>query len=460
MKNKIIYMNLFVTGLSVCFLSGCGKMRSAPPSELPIALVILAGNHANSKKQDIHIQSKVTQVYEGFGTIRVVGIDGSPSVIRDAEGHILGCIDDETVKKSKRYYKRNKPYWEQNILMPQVKAFLPALTIPADDTEVDTLDSLRVAANELNSAEATMGKEIKKEIIIYDTGLCTSGALNFLNTDYFRFVKCGVKIQQDAEIKEEVDRFINHLYEQAEIPDLDGVMVTWYGLGNVDLPQPPLSNLDIVNLQYIWGEILRKAKAVPSQAGGSDSDYGIFVSINADSSLACEQTVTPVIFWEGVGEIVNDETSPEAEDEITSLGYENTAYEEPPKFTEEKLGFQPESAEFYSEEEAQNILRPYASNLINYPAMQVLLVGTTADPNRNGGGKELSLERAQAVKDTFVSLGVPADRIDIIGKGATSPWYKDEWASGEFDRSIAKENRAVYILPADSEMAKEMLEEN
>ena len=166
MKNKIIYMNLFVTGLSVCFLSGCGKMRSAPPSELPIALVILAGNHANSKKQDIHIQSKVTQVYEGFGTIRVVGIDGSPSVIRDAEGHILGCIDDETVKKSKRYYKRNKPYWEQNILMPQVKAFLPALTIPADDTEVDTLDSLRVAANELNSAEATMGKEIKKEIII------------------------------------------------------------------------------------------------------------------------------------------------------------------------------------------------------------------------------------------------------------------------------------------------------
>lgn len=460
MKTKIIYMNLLATGLSVCFLSGCGKIRSTPPPELPTALVILAGNHSNSKKQDMNIQSKVTQVYEGFGTIRVIGIDGSPSVIRDAEGHIPGYIDDETVKKSKRYYKSNKTYWKNNILTPQVEAFLPALTIPADDPEVDTLASLCVAANELNSMEATMGKEIKKEIIIYDTGLCTSGALNLLNTDYFRFVKCGLKIQQDAEIKEEVDRFINHLYDQAELPNLEGVTVTWYGLGNVDLPQPPLSNLDIVNLQYIWGEILRKSKAVPSQAGGSDSEYGMFVSVNADSTIACEQTVTPIIFWEGVGGIVNKETSPEAAYESTSVGYENTSYEEPPKFTEEKLGFQPESAEYYAEEEAQNILRPYASNLINYPAMQVLLVGTTADPNQNGGGKELSLERAQTVKDTLVSLGVPAGRIDIIGKGATSPWYKDEWTSGEFDRSIAKENRAVYILPADSEMAREMLAES
>lgn len=453
MKKKIICSNLLVIGLFMCCLSGCDKILSTPPSEVPTALVVLAGNHCNSKKQDMNIQLIVKQVYEGFGNIRVIVIDGKPSIIRDAEGHISGLIDDKAVKKSKSYYKKNKSYWEHNILTPQIEAFLPALDIPADDPEVDTLASLYVAANELNSMEASMGKEIKKEILIFDTGLCTSGALNFLDADYFKLVKCGVKIQQNAELKEEVERLINQLYDEAEIPDLDGVIVTWYGLGNVDSPQPPLSNLDIANLQYIWGEILQKSNAVPSQAGGSDSEYGMFVSTNANSTINCEQPVTPVIYWDEVGRNPNKETSQESE-------YDNISHEEPPKIPEEKLGFLSDSAQYRSEEEAQKVLYPYASNLINYPAMRVLLVGTTADNDRDGGGQALSLERAKTVKETLTNLGVPDNRIDIIGKGSTSPWHKDEWINGEFIESIAKENRAVFILPADSEIAKELLAED
>lgn len=454
MKKKSINFNLFlVMGLFMCFITGCGKLLSAPPTEAPTALVILPGNHGSSKKQDINARPKIKQIYSSFGNICVIGIDGCPTVVRDAEGEMTGFYDDEEIKQSKRYFKNNKTYWEHNILTPQVEVLMSALDLPADNPEVDTLASLCVAANALNLMETTMGKEIKKEIVIYDTGLCTSGALNFLNMDCFRFIKCGIKIQDNPEMKEKVDSFINKLYDNVEIPNLDGVMVTWYGLGNVDFPQPALSNLEIANLQYIWGEILRKSKAVPSQAGGTDLDYGMFVSINADGNNSNAQTVTPVIFWEGVGKNQDEE-------EPHEVNGENTFYESPPKLTEEKLGFLPESAEYRSEEEAKAVLRPYANNLINYPDMRILLVGTTADPNRNGGGKALSFKRAQTVKDTLTDFGVPANRIDIIGKGAVSPWYKDEWINGYFDEAIAKENRAVLILPSDSEMARTVLNEN
>lgn len=125
----------------------------------------------------------------------------------------------------------------------------------------------------------------------------------------------------------------------------------------------------------------------------------------------------------------------------------------------DELHFIADSSEFSSEEETQRVLFPYVNNLLNYPDMDILLVGTTADPKRNGGDVILSEARANAVKKCLVDLGVAEEHISTLGWGAKEPLYNsDEWNNDQFIESIAEANRRVIFLPYDSTLAQDLLE--
>lgn len=411
-------------------MSGCKFQDTEFLEEMPTVLVVLAGHHANSQNFDVRLKSTLQEVYSSFGNAGIIVVDGNPTLLYNEDTkEITGCYSIEISLKSQKAYNSNNVTWTNQYLIPQVDFFQEKFEASiADDSEVDTLKALQIAVEALNTIEASMGTEVKKEILILDTGLCTSGALSFLQPNCLALLMNERKLWEDEEKVEEVARLINSLDDAAEIPKLSGIMVTWYGLGKTDYPQPNLTNLNVQNLQYLWGEILKQSGATPSCAPGADAEYGIFVATSASASIISKQYVTPVINWG------------------------DSSKENIPKLTEEMLGFEPNSSDFRSDAQPDEVLCPYANNLMNYPDMKILLVGTTS--SWKGGSISLSEERAKKVCEKLVKLGVPKDRICIIGLGYNPDFCKDDTPNGYFDEEIAKENRAVFILPYNSERAQ------
>lgn len=422
MKKHILLRTIIIIVLvfSISIMYSCGPDEPLP-KDGP-ALVIIAGVHSNSQKIKVDISDTIEEVYSNFGNVRVIVSDKTPSLERKQDGNELGFCSDSFINESLKAKNKNEQFWRKNFLNIQVSSLNDEMDkLTTNDPEVDTLRALHEAKVTFNVI--ANGETKSKDIIIYDTGLCTVGDLSFLDEDLNKL------LFSNNINKSDVESVVNKLDTKGLIPNLTGIRVTWYGLGSVAGAQPELSKATIANLQMIWGEILKKADATPSSHENSEYDY--FIHLPTTFEEYSGEFVTPVINW---------------------------FYGEEILLTEEKLGFKPNSAELISEEETTNVLTPYAQNLINYPNLQVLLVGTTADPNKNGGSITLSEERANAVKTILCKLGVNENNIKVIGWGAKAPLYDEtEWQNGSFIEEIAKKNRAVWILPYDSDTAKEIL---
>lgn len=425
----------------ICFLvcivmntMGCAKETE---ESTPIISIILYGKHANSQCFDVKLETTIQQIYSSFGNLGIIVIDGVPSLLRDdSSTGIFGCYDTEYINQSKKICMKNNLLWKRDYLGSQVKKIIDELNLcKADNPEVDTLKALCVAVEALNTIENSMETKVKKEIIILDTGLCTSGTMNFINSDYLELFSYEGKLWEEDTMNEKVFDIINQLDSGAEIPNLQGISVTWYGLGQVSEPQHFLSKLGIQNLQYFWGEFLSKAGALPSERPNTDEKYGIFISTSAYGSMESDQYVTP-IQWNVTD---NNEGSVR------------------PELLEQKINFVRNSDAYLSQEEEETV-KCYTSVLQNYPNEKVLLVGTTS--SYSGGSIALSEQRAEKVKQTMVKLGIPESCISIIGLGYSPNFCRNDSPHGQFEESIAKENRAVLILTRSSSKAQKILSNN
>lgn len=423
--------------LVVCIVMNTTGCRSAIEEKTPIVSIILFGKHANSQGFDVQLQTTIQQTYSSFGNLGIIVVDGDPSLLHDDSSMgIFGCYDAEYLENSKKLFKKNDILWKKNYLNPQVKKIINELDVcKADNPEVDTLKALCTAVDSLNSIENSMGTSVKKEIIILDTGLCTSGTMNFLAPEYLELFSYDGKLWEEEIMNDKVFELINQLDNRAEIPNLNGISVTWYGLGQVSEPQPSLSKLGIQNLQYFWGEFLSRAGALHTDKTNADEKYGIFISTSTNGSIESDQYVTP-IQWN-----IND----------------NSEVSIRPELLEQKINFVRNSAEYLSKED-EEALKHYTSVLQNYPNEKVLLVGTTS--SYSGGTIdpiELSEQRAEKVKQTMVKLGISESCISIIGLGYNPNFCQNDSPNGQFEESIAKENRSVLILPSDSSKVQEIL---
>lgn len=409
-------------------ISGCNENRE---EDIPIVSIILFGKHANSQCFDVQLESNIQRVYSSFGNIGIVVVDGAPSLLRTEESrNILGCYDADYQKESRKLYDDNNIMWQKQYLKKQTREITEALEVcKADDDEVDTLGALCTAAEALNTIEGSMGTSVKKEIIILDTGLCTSGALNFQKPEYLEVLGYDGKLWEDDIMMTKVSGLINHLEKQAEIPNLKGINVTWYGLGQVVEPQQLLSKLGTQNLQYIWGELLSAAGALPPDIANVDEKHGMFVSTSTYGVMESEKYVTPIQLDVNVS--------------LTT-----------PEIPEQKIKFVKNSDEFLSPEE-EDAINIYAVALKNYPDEKVLLIGTTS--SWNGGSLELSEKRSKKVKDSMIKFGISENRISIVGLGYNPKYCRHDSPDGQFEESIAKENRSVLIVLYDSPKAQEVL---
>jgi outer membrane protein OmpA-like peptidoglycan-associated protein len=345
------------------------------------------------------IEKMVLAATSSYGFVSIVALDGSPKLVG-------GCLINPPqagLAKSKL----------NQIATEQAHSILSSLSaVKASHSELDTLAALEVARRSF--ASAPQGSS--RNIIVLDSGLSTTGSLNFQKSDFL-----------DADPSEVVADYLN---TRKEIPDFSGITITWMGLGDIAAPQQALSAAQRANLKQIWTAIIEKTGGkvifLDTLSGGDNpaKDYPevSVVSLLSDPS----QTF----------------------DNSKAVAFRNVQF----------IG---NTAEYTNPEEVRKVLTPVAEYMKASPGFPILVIGSTAGEKDKEFCLQLSSERAGAVRDTLVSLGASASQIKAIGLGFNDPWHiPDTSADGTLIESVAAQNRKVVLMDASSAGAQSILAGN
>lgn len=265
----------------------------------------------------------------------------------------------------------------------------------ATTPETDLISAISLASRMLSAGTAD-----NKVLIIRHSGVNTAVAslpmqdLDLLNSD-------------PAKLLDQLDA-------AAMLPQLNGVAVEFYGLGDVAGSQRTLSAQQVQWLQSFWQAFFDRT--------------GAAVTFHAD--------------------IVSGEALTENGHKVTPLAPAGA-----PTFIKvsaEQVDFQPDSTTFLDEAAARKALNGLAEQLKGTSAAHYIVAGSTAqvDNASREGAQALSLARAQAVRDVLVEAGVPADRFTCLGLGnePTSVRSANE-----------PENRCTYVVADTTAQAAEFL---
>lgn len=261
----------------------------------------------------------------------------------------------------------------------------------ADDPESDLIAAIDLGARAVASSDGT------RTVLVLDSGLQTSGTLRFQDHG-------GALLSADPET------IATQIAD--ELPDLTGVKVIFLGLGDVVEPQQPLSPSERRRLIAIWEAVVRKA-------GGTPMILPSPVSGPSQSGLPA---VSPV-----------------------PTGEPSLSLNQPVSLMDDVTGFVPNKAIFLDPSLTYSALQVYADAIIA-SGERVVLTGTTTSDQTEEFRLTLSRERAQAVKEVLVELGVSEDRIRVDGVGTNfAEFVPDRDSQGEIDERIAAGNRRVIM---------------
>lgn len=93
----------------------------------------------------------------------------------------------------------------------------------------------------------------------------------------------------------------------------------------------------------------------------------------------------------------------------------------------------------------QHIVDQIADFLVEYPVRNVLIEGHTDSDGSAASNEDLSLRRAEAVRQALMSKGIGRERIRILGYGETYPMATNASAEGR------QENRRVEVVFSDDQ---------
>ncbi len=394
MKKTLIFL-LVLLLIAVLPLSGCTKKEEATVPGKP-ATVFVVANTANAQMPNFEsplVQDTVVDCAMRYGYLSVINADGAPALFDDWD------LDIE------ERFKAAAP--ERLALDARSKAtsILSAMrSVAADDPEVDFLQGIIMASRVLSGLDENY---TSRTIIVLGSGLSTSsGDLNFQNNI----------ISAEPEVVADL------LEEREALPDLNGVTVVFQGIGDTAAPQEDLSAAHRKKLTAIWKEIIVRS--------GGEFVANDFLSLEPAQNT--ELPKVSVVELPAVEPIAFDPIVPvEANEEII--------WELP----ETQLAFVSDSAEYVDPEAAEAVLLPIAEALAETD-MHVALIGCVAGDETTAFGKDLSLVRACAVRDSLVSME-PAleERISTVGTGCDNPWHIRGLGT---DTPQAAQNRRVVLM--------------
>lgn len=398
------------------------------------AMVLILGKHANAMEIPEDAYNQIEKllddtVYGGY--ICAIIVDSNPTKIELVENKDFFSED-----------ARNPIVLSQwiNTRKGQIMELVNGLTTVADSEEVDLLAAIREAINALSNGQAA--NAAKKRIVIIDTGISTTGDLNFCDMDF---------LYSKPDINEIVKKLST--YEGSGVlPDLTGVDVTFIGTadGLAEVAEPQVATTtDKKFIRDLWANVVTACGAesvsfesaagwsVPNEYSEDDESKFKYVSV---VTFGHESIL-------GFSHIPNyDPNNPDQEPNLPNIPSLEA------KLESQVIGFMPDSATFVNAQNTLNVLRPYADELEKffkyYPNEKIWIVGTTAEVRKGStGGYSLSFARAEAVKNILVGkFGIPDHRLLTIGVGCVFPWRVDEFPNGIFDKNAAQANRAVFLL--------------
>lgn len=438
--SKVLLLISLVLSLCVSLASCNGKMDGYTvvdgvyKNDDSTAMVVILGKHANAMEipEDAykHIEKLLDKTVYG-GYICAIIVDSNPTKIE------LVNDKDFFIEDAKNPTILNKRI---NSRKAEIIKALDGLTEVADSEEVDLLAAIREAKNALSNNQAANAKS--KKIVIVDTGISTTGDLNFCDMDFLYS-------------KPNIDEIVKQLknYEGIGVlPDLTGVDITFIGTadGLAEVAEPQMvETTDKKFIRDLWSSVVTACGAnsvnfenaagwnVPNEYSEDDKSKFKYVSV---VSFFHNKVIN-------FPEISNyDPNNPDQPPNLPN----------PPsveiKLESQTIGFKPNTAICVNEQNAKSTLRPYADELKEffkyYPNEKIWIVGTTAEVARGSkNGYDLSFKRAEAVKNMLVSeFGISADKLLTIGVGCVFPWKVDEFPNDKFDTNIAQANRAVFLL--------------
>lgn len=262
----------------------------------------------------------------------------------------------------------------------------------ATTPETDLISAISLASRMLSAGTADI-----KVMVIRHSGVNTATSLPMQDLDL---------------LNSDPAKLLDQLDAAAMLPQLNGVAVEFYGLGDVAGSQGTLSAQQVQWLQSFWQGFFDRTGA----------NVTFHTDIVSGDALNNGHTVTP----------------------LAAAGAPTFV-----KVSAEQVAFQPDSTAFLDGNAAHAALSALAAQLKAAPASYIV-AGSTAEVDNasRDGAQALSLARAQTVRDELVANGVPADRLTCVGLGNEQTSVR---SANEVD------NRCVYVVSSDSTQASEFL---
>ncbi len=397
---RCISIILFICLIILTF-SACSGSSSVSKNDNSTAACILLGNTNNVRTPSSKtLESELIYIAQNQGECSVIVIDGEP--------------DEISFTKSLKFPKRIGKSEQQANNESYVKSKMEdIMKCTPKEEEIDILKALSEGGKALKNKDAK-----NKKLIIYSSGISTAGLLNFA--------------QNPNLLYEKPEEILKTIENNKSCPDFSGIDVVWYGLGDVDDNQEKLNDYDFGCLKEIWSAILEK--------GGveiTDSTFNETPPIESSNDFDVEKKSFPsVSIVDFTGLIV---------------------------ITDKEVSFNSGKATFKYPKAAESYLKDCAENIMHSPNHSFYVVGSTASADTNEKCMNLSIKRAQAVKNVLCRFGVPSSELIIYGIGRETLSGSYNWRVNDLDKkgklieNKAQKNRKVMIIDASSDMGKDFL---
>lgn len=390
-KNFVLAIMLVLVVLMTT-LTGCGSNNA----ESSIAVSLVLGNHEYFPKINLRAESVYQKIYDAaysYGDCSIVVVDGNPYVA--ASYNITKPDANIDNAKRKQISKQNA----EQIIADGSNAC-------AKTSEIDTLSAIVASSALLKSSSAEV-----KEMLVYDSGFSTTGLLDFSSENL---------------IDVEPSFIVERLSELHALPELTGIKVIWTGLGEVCDEQDELSFTYKYKLKNIWKEVI-------VTAGGEVE----FIDVPLSATPKSE-------------ELPSCKTIPIIQDSLELSG----DIAKPIKFGEDTIKFLGDQAVYVNAADAKKALEPIATFLKENATKRILIVGTTASAGKDASCLSLSLNRANACRNTLIEMGVNESQIETLGLGRKKCFLRvNDLENGRLIEALASQNRAVFIFDTDSSEA-------
>lgn len=402
MKQKIRNLVKAVVLSGVCLLSfnllGC--VNEAAHEKVSVSMVL--GVRSNMNILPLESEDITSALFDScyyHGDVNFVTCEGIPRVFYSTE------IPESKVNG----LSKNKKKMIAENYVNQLKMILKD-ALPMTE-EADTLKSIHQAVQCLHD------KEGRKFLYIFDSGVQTTGYLDlrkgYMNAD--------------------PERIVEALKNENALPNLEGIDVIWYCLGQTALPQEGLSENQKVLLREMWKAVL--------EAGGAQS-------------LEFKEIPSTNIAYQELPKV----TVIQAEKENLDVVEEKKLIKKM-VLDSRQLEFVGDKAEFISREKAENVLSDLADTMRKYKDKRIIVIGTTASGKNEEFLQKLSDDRANAVKDLLISMDVSEKRILTLGLATHDPWHLNDLdKTGHQIEGIAAQNRKVVILDIKDPEAEQFFE--